>query len=516
MRPPQMPRRIVRAPMASIDRVAAALLVIAGCATAPTIPPGPPTRPAVAPAAPVTVAVTLVAAEGVVGTQRINVAVPLAPGLLRDPAHVRVLVGGRELPAARRGLATWGDGSLRSVQLQVDVDPAASLTVSIGPQRGAAGPALVPVADTLVPGDETPRVWALLPAAWLATSGVAGPLVPTTAVVGTPLEAWSQKCDAARWGTDVFLTGRGEKQGWLYDRVTAFYRLYAIGGEPAPLRAAYREAAIYRSGVPVASGVAQSIPVPTAADDVKYHYAQGLALHYLLTGDDRYREAAEAVAARVATLWPDPRHDGVKGFWTERQAGFALLAYEWAALVSDDRSAELAALADAVVDASLAIQARAPGSAGAGRCFAHTAEAHSEPFGYLGCSPWMSAILADGLVAHAARVGGARAARVRASLVELGRSVAREGLDPTGKPFYWMGTGNGRGEIDPYEEHWGEAAYLVAMAWHEDGRRDTGLRAAADALVAGFAAKGEIAHIRSFNWQCRSAPMTPAYLGPRP
>jgi hypothetical protein len=465
------------------------------------------------PVSDVVVEVWLVRDAASAGVERVNLAVPLPPGLVGDAANVRVVVGTDEVPAARRGLARRDDGSLRSVQLQVDLDPALTRTLSvvIGARRAMAGPALVPVERTL--GDDgTPRVWATMRGEWLAASGVAGPLVPSGAVDGTPLAAWSQKCDPVRWGTEAFVVGRGEKQGWLYDRVTALYRLYAVLGESAPLVHAYLEAAIHLGGTPIANGVAQSIPVPTAADDVKYHYAQGLAIHFLLTGDDRYREAAEGVAARVATLWPEPRHDGVNGFWTERQAGFALLAYEWAALVSDDRSAEMARHADAVVDAALAIQARAPGSAAAGRCFAHTAAAHSEPFGYLGCSPWMSAILADGLVAHAARVGGARAARVSAALIELGRSVAGEGLDPTGKPYYWMGAGNGRGEVDPYEEHWGEAAYLVAMAWHLDGRRDAALRTVADALVAGFAAKGEVGHIRSFNWQCRSAPMTPFYL----
>jgi hypothetical protein len=52
------------------------------------------------------------------------------------------------------------------------------------------------------------------------------------------------------------------------------------------------------------------------------------------------------------------------------------------------------------------------------------------------------------------------------------------------------------------------------MAWSWDGRRDGELRAAADELVAGVASRGEVPHIRSFNWQCRSAPMAPAFLLP--
>jgi hypothetical protein len=32
------------------------------------------------------------------------------------------------------------------------------------------------------------------------------------------------------------------------------------------------------------------------------------------------------------------------------------------------------------------------------------------------------------------------------------------------------------------------------------------------ALVEGFASRGEVGQLRSFNWQCRSAPMTPTFL----
>src|SRR5690606_36251307 len=153
-----------------------------------------------------------------------------------------------------------------------------------------------------------------------------------------------------------------------------------------------------------------SIPVPTASSDLKYYYSQGMALHYLLTGDERFREAAEAVSARVASMW-DPSYDGSDKFWTERHAGFALLAHEWAALVTDDKLAAISARADLAVTEYLEAQAanRFGQTDPNARCFAHTASAHGEDYGTAGCSPWMSAILAYGLDAHARRVGGTRA-----------------------------------------------------------------------------------------------------------
>ena len=44
------------------------------------------------------------------------------------------------------------------------------------------------------------------------------------------------------------------------------------------------------------------------------------------------------------------------------------------------------------------------------------------------------------------------------------------------------------------------------------GKTDTQLRAAADALVTGTRTLGETGQLRSFNWQCRSAVATPYFL----
>jgi hypothetical protein len=458
--------------------------------------------------------VQLVPASGQSGTQVVNFAVPLQRGMATTP-DVRVASGGTNLATYRRGLGAYDDGSLRAIQIQVELDVSASTTldVEIG-GTGGSDRAAVDVATTLVTADGTdgPKVWALLPPAWMAATGAFGHIVPRADVSGSPLDAWGNVCDYAQWDTDAFVAGMANREVWLFDRATAMYRGYAITGDAAPLASAYREAAIYRSGL-TGEGAATRIGVPTAADDLKYHYAQGMAFHWLLTGDDRFRESAEDVATRAHDLWTDPGYAGGADFWTERHAGFALLAYEAAAAVSDDQAATFRGWADDAVDAYLDMQATWPPSwtDRDARCFAHSADAHGEDYGYDGCSPWMSAILADGLELYATRVGGSRADDVHASLVRLGRLVAREGRDDEGKPYYWMGLGRA-GEIDPYEEHWGESAYLVAMAWHYAGRNDATLRTAADELVTGLRERGEAGQLRSFNWQCRSAVQAPAYL----
>ena len=146
---------------------------------------------------------------------------------------------------------------------------------------------------------------------------------------------------------------------WLFDRGTTAYRGYARRGDLVTLETAYRETAIYRAGI-TGTGASTRIPIP-APDDLKYHYTQNMAIHYLLTGDDRFREAAEAVDARAATLWTSPGYAGGDDFWTERHAGFGLLAYVWAMIVSDDAAAEFRGLADTAVTAYLDDAGDVPG-----------------------------------------------------------------------------------------------------------------------------------------------------------
>ena len=66
--------------------------------------------------------------------------------------------------------------------------------------------------------------------------------------------------------------------------------------------------------------------------------------------------------------------------------------------------------------------------------------------------------------------------------------------------------------LDEYDEHIGESAYLIAMAWFFSGRTDAMLRGAADTLVELLGTDGTAPHVRSFNWQCRSAVAAPWFL----
>ncbi|MGH1343762.1 MAG: hypothetical protein ACRBN8_19555 [Nannocystales bacterium] len=469
-----------------------------------------------APDVPMEFVVQLQAQGGVRGEQRVNFAVPLVQGQLFDADQVTLHNGGEALAVGLRGLSAYPDGSLRSVQIQLDIDvgEGLSLDVSIGDPEGVSTVDLVPVADTLVveDGTEGPRVWALLPADWLSASGVAGPLLPMSEFSEAAMAAWGGVCDYQSHNTESFLPQSDARGPWLYDRGTVMARGYAVTGSLEPLRSAYRESSLYRSTL-TGSGADTSIGVPDASEDLKYHYVQNLAIHYLLTGDERFAEGAQNVASRAAALWTSPGYAGGADFWTERHAGFALLAYVWAATVTDDPEPFLV-LADEAVTAYIDVQETYPEGfiEAEARCFAHHADAHGEGYGYFGCSPWMSAILADGLQAYVTERPGPDADLAREAIVKLGRSIAQSGLDTNGKPYYWMGVGTDSDEVDSYNEHWGEPAYVVAMAAHyaEDNAAD--LFATADALTQGMADNGTAPHIRSFNWQCRSAIATPFFM----
>ncbi len=462
--------------------------------------------------------------NGAAGVTRVNFALPLTEGTLSDAALVAVSVAGSEVSRASRGLGAFPDGSFRSVQLQIEIDPAITTgaTISLGAAATASELSLVPVEDTLVDpnGESGPRVYTLIPASWLSASGFAGPLVPEADVAGSDLDAWSSLCDYDSFDTAAFIADGAAttRAVWLYDRGTALYRGYARRGTLSPLASAYVESAMYRnlitgSGTSARNGLPQG-----SASDPKYQYAQNLALHYLLTGDDRFRESAEDMALGMTELWSSPAYAGGDDSWTERNAGFALLAYSWAAMVSDDMSASLWASADEAVTAYLDVQSTYPVGYddSEARCFAHHGDAHDPEEGnpYFGCSPWMSAILADGLDVYARERNGGSASAASDSLVLLGRIIAREGLDDSGNPFYWMGVDTPENAIDDYLEHIGESAYTVALAYARSGSTDAELRAAADGLVAKFKNEGEVGQIRSFNWQCRSAVMTPTFLMP--
>lgn len=473
---------------------------------------------------PSVVTVTLTRAGGVTGPQRVNLGLPVADGLA-PTTPIGVRVGGSVVATFSRALATYPSGNARSFQVQFDA-PATAMTADI--ELGTPAPSLTAASVDSLLQDEalgtamvrTPRVWATLPASWLVASTVAGHLVANASLTSAPLNAWRTRCDYATYGSSAFASQMGTAGSWLYDRGTALYRGYAVTGALGPLQSAWRETDLYRQRL-----LASSTTPPST--DLKYNYTQNLALHYLLTGDDRFREAAETIANRSTVSG----YSGVisASFWTERHAGFGLLANAYAARVSDDQAATFRMRADTILTNLVAIQNTALSLSGAPankmldatyRCFAHTPQAHDSseyvnldgPPATLVCSPWMSAIVAEGLEAWADDAPAPRRTLALEAIVRLGRRLVNpDNRNAMGRPHYLLGV-DGANAPDAYDEHWGEVAWVGAMAWHYSGRTDTALRTNAMHFVTGFSTAGVIGQLRSFNWQCRGALATPFYL----
>ena len=147
--------------------------------------------------------------------------------------------GGTEVPAAHRVLARYADGSARSVQLQVDVDVSTttSLTIAVG-TTGVAGPTMDDVSTTLAgTGNNVhPKVWAVLPTDVLIGSKLTGPMVPAGRGRGHVARRVADICDYDAVGhRQVPGNAQASRDVWLYDRVTAMYRGYAIDRRASPL-----------------------------------------------------------------------------------------------------------------------------------------------------------------------------------------------------------------------------------------------------------------------------------------
>lgn len=455
-----------------------------------------------------------------------NFGLPVADGTA-PTTPIAARINGAIVATFSRPLATYRSGSARAFQVQFDA-PATATTAEL--LLGTSAPALaVAAVDSLLQDEalgssmvRTPRVWVTVPASWLTASTVAGHLLPNAQVTTAPFDAWKTLCNANQYGSSAFAAQQGTAGSWLYDRGTALYRAYAVSGALSPLQSAYRETDLYRQRL-----LASSATPPSS--DLKYNYTQNLALHYLLTGDDRFREAAETIANRATVSGYTGAISG--SFWTERHAGFGLLANVYAARVSDDQAATFRARADTIVGNLEAIQntalvlTAAPANKNlpsTHRCFAHTPQAHdlseyvnldSSMPATLVCSPWMSAIVAEGLEAWADDAASTDRQRGLDAIIRLGRRLTNpDNRNPAGgRPHYLLGV-DGANAPDDFDEHWGETAYVGAMAFHYAGRSDATLRTNTMHFVTGFATDGAIGQLRSFNWQCRAAIATPFYL----
>ena len=450
--------------------------------------------------------VTLTPPPGVTGSQRVNFAVPLAAGQLTDP-NQRARARGRRraargAPRARALIPTAAFAACRSRSrptVERRHDPRRS---GIGETPTTAALSLVAVSTTLDPADGThgpARVGA--PAGGVAVGErrrrPAGP------------RGRRRGHRARRVGRRLRLRTNRHRHAFLpLAEQQGRLALRSRHRDVPRLRATRRSRRRSSPRIARPRSIATASPAPARATRIGVPGAverPQVPLHAEpgdpLPADRRRsvpRERRGRRDARRRRCGPARATPAATDFWTERHAGFALLAYEWARDRHRRQAAELER-------ARRRRGRRVPRDAGdatrrAGPIPTRAASrtpptAHGEGYGTWGCSPWMSAILADGLDAYATETRRRRrATAARAAIVKLGTIIARDGRDSTGKPYYWMGVGSGRRRGRRLRRALGRVGVRRrdGVAPRRQDRRDA-RRPPPTQLVAGLQAHGEVA-----------------------
>jgi hypothetical protein len=358
-------------------------------AAAPSTDAGPPPAevgPAIAPLPPAgdfATEVTVRLQAVFPGAKTIVFGLPVPPGVVTDPAAVRVSAAGRALPAAvgvlLRDFDRGGNPAVvraLRVQLAASVMTGPTLDIDVAWRGGgtagaaaevpfssdevsAASPEVVhttqrtiqatggvnrlvesPAVDRTLFSGREPRVMALLPPGYLAATGVLGEQV--AAPVRADLAGLAFFSDsAASFGLSAIyqlpytveaagvVDPVSNYEGWLYDRCATFLTFYTHTGDVRFLRHAFRSCSYYAGQIQLAgpnAGIFKGKPDP----DSKYSHLRGLYAYHALTGDGAALAAGQAVAA----MWEkDPtfvvpyrmgRLRAPDHLWTERLLGASL------------------------------------------------------------------------------------------------------------------------------------------------------------------------------------------------
>jgi hypothetical protein len=424
------------------------------------------------------VEVTLLARAAHPENELVSFGVPLPPGFLSDPSLVRVVdVAGAELPAAVRVLEPWRidgrEGTIRSVLVQLQMNFAKSrrqkASVLFGKARSKTRQEIVPVVETLLDRDGLvgPRVWATLPAKWLSDSWIVGPQVPAS---GSGSLAAYDRWVELNFPASLRYLRSTEYDHWLYDRPTCYYKMYVRTGDLKFLRAAYESAHFVRLHTRMEGTNPGVFTVKDIKDDLKYVYPRAMHIHYLLTGDDRALEAGKV----MARLWLDGWQPGYRpgqhnapkvgdSGWAERYEGYGLLGVLDGWEMTGDRAYWDRArhYADAIYEH----QTRPPDGHPADGSF-RTSRNTGKGFS-AGSSPWMTAILLDGVFQYWLATGDSRASGIVTRWCDF---LDRYGMVSDGSQAYYIirspfsDPGSPPSDIGPdMELHNPEVAYMFAM-----------------------------------------------------
>ena len=499
------------------------------------------------------------------GMETVSLGVPFPPDAIQAGSELSVFQDGKELPVSSKVLAPWRldgiSGSPRSVLVQFPLDFAEkreqTVTVRWDKPRSRNLGGITAVKDLLIfktiesttqfEGQkksspvtlryEEPRVLAVLPARWLCASWIVGPQISTAE------DRWLPDFER-QWQTlfepqtkSTLSSNFAEQQ---LDRAITYYKVYARTGQPRAALESYRIATFYRNCIYTTDQTKRgrgALSLKHSLDsahgkgwlDIKYAYAEGLAAHYLLSGDERCLDTIEDICAFFDSdfgAFIRNNYSKKPRGWTERFAAFTLLSKLHAYQVTgraqylDDAKQQIAnvrdmqlAPPDQMNDQSPALRLHPDGA------WRHSSEHHGDGEGF-GSSIWMSTYLIDGIFQYWLLTGDEHCPDMLTTYAEFAeryginwfswadQTAADKGPPRWPQPWYWASSTHG-GYVENGDEadHNIETGYLFLMGYYF--RADPRYLAIGTQLIRHKTAR---MHPRQFNWVYRASPQAVWFL----
>jgi hypothetical protein len=455
------------------------------------------------------------------GDELISFGVPLPPNFLWDVNRVRVLnAAGEELNAAVRSLEPWRiggqDGSIRSLLVQFKLDfhgkHDQQIKIAFHQSRKKSVAEFIPVERTLIDdnGLKGPRVYALLPARWLCDSLVVGPQAPVT--ISADYRTYDDFVDRNFPGSLQYLKSQVYHE-WLFDRSTAYFKMYVRSGQKKFLAAAYEAVHFVRLHTKMEGDDAGIFTLK--GPDIKYVYPRAMHIHYLLTGDQRALSTGKLMAQyclknqdpvyrpnvmTVPHLGVDPERN--RQFWTLRNQGYGLLGLLHGWEMTGQRNYWRKAVQ--CVDAYVKHQRQPPDGRPPDGSLRQDWELYdpNEAKFKGATSAWMMALLLDPLFQYWTLTGDRR---IPLFVVKWCDFLDRQGMVPDGSKAYYVVNcfAPFGGEVGPdMEMHNPEMSYTFALGcfFTRDPKRRANYQKRFNRLFP-LAVKLDVNHpARAFNW----------------
>ena len=324
-------------------------------------------------------------------------AVPFPPNALFDPRNIRILDGSTEIPLAAKVLAYWPqDNSIRSVLIQFEASfttTTKTYTLNLSALRSTSDRTLLPVT-----WDLPTRIFTMS-AEYLSHSLFAWEQVP---LGRTGFPDWDSKQLNRYASIDIPISPANTcaNSDQYYDSISSHYQLYARTGDLRYLVNGRRWASHHRRDQIWLDGSTIGHPKCSAPNNARYTYPQGLILDYFMFGDEEAKRVSGLVVDYFYIPYADRRFyiaPNTRGFWTEREAAFALRGI----LAHYEATNDSAYLNEARRKITLLhrMQVENGRRAWVHNLYDHDPEERCSPPDW-GSSPWMSGLLLEAIIQY--------------------------------------------------------------------------------------------------------------------